>query len=62
MDGKKWTLRDYDTDFAPIFGNGSMPDFDSLEEGKKYCEMRFLLWLKDSSQLLQPAPLNQSNK
>lgn len=53
MDGKKWVLTDYDTDFAPIFGNGTMPEFDFLEEGKKYCEMKFLLWLKDSSQLLQ---------
>lgn len=52
MDGNKWTLRDYDTDFAPIFGGGSMPEFDSLEEGKKYCEMKFLLWLKDSSKQL----------
>lgn len=54
MDGKKWTLTDYDTDFAPVFGHGTMPEFDSLEEGKKYCEMKFLLWLKDSSQLLNP--------
>ena len=55
MEDKKWTLRDYDTDFAPIFGDGSMPKFDSLEEGKKYCELKFLLWLKESSQLLNPA-------
>ena len=52
MDGKKWVLTDYDTDFAPIFGDGTMPEFDSLEEGKKYVEMRFLLWLKDVNQLL----------
>jgi hypothetical protein len=54
-EGKKWTLTDYDTDFAPIFGSGSMPEFDSLDEGKKYCEMRFLLWLKDASDILKEA-------
>jgi hypothetical protein len=52
MDGKKWVLTDYDTDFSPIFGNGTMPEFDSLEEGKKYVEMRFLLWLKDVNHLI----------
>ncbi len=56
MDNKKWILTDYDTDFAPIFGNGTMPEFDSLEEGKHYVEMKFLLWLKDSSVLLTPQP------
>lgn len=54
MDGQKWVLMDYDTDFAPIFGDGSMPEFHSLEEGKKYCEMKFLLWLKEASDLLTP--------
>lgn len=53
MEGKEWILFDYDTDFAPIFGSGSMPKFDFLEEGKKYCEMRFLLWLKEVSNLLK---------
>ena len=53
----KWVLRDYDTDFADIFGSGSMPEFDSIEEGKHYVGMKFLLWLKDTSeQLLNSEP------
>ena len=56
-DGGKWVLHDYDSPFAPIFGDGSMPDFDTLEEGKKYCEMKFLMWLNDARELLnKPTP------
>lgn len=57
-DGGKWVLADYDTDFADIFGGGSMPEFSSLEEGKKYVEFKFLLWLKNTSEEL----FNQTNK
>lgn len=56
MDGKKWVLMDYDSEWSPIFGHGTMPEFSSLGEGKKYCEMKFLLWLKEASLLLTPQP------
>jgi len=59
MDNKNWVLADYDTDFAPIFGDGSMPKFDSLEAGKYYAESKFLLWLKDVSELLLKPQANQ---
>ena len=50
--GGKWVLHDYDDQFSEIYGGGSMPEFDTIEEGKKYVEMRFLLWLKDASDIL----------
>lgn len=61
MDGKKWTLTDYNTDFAPIFGGGTMPSFDSIDEGKKYVELKFLLWLKEASDILKPKASKNSN-